>query len=134
MTFFRNTILPILAATIWISISEFVRNEVLLKSYWVAHYQELGLVFPSDPVNGAVWGLWSLLFAIAVFIISRRFSLWETTMLAWFVGFVLMWVVLWNLDVLPVGILLFAIPLSLLEAFLAALIIEKFLRSQTRLT
>ena len=129
MTFFRNTILPILAATIWISISEFVRNELLLKSYWVAHYQDLGLIFPSDPVNGAVWGLWSLLFAIGIFIISRRFSLWETTLLAWFLGFVLMWVVLWNMDVLPLGILLFAIPLSLLEAFLAALIMDKFPRS-----
>ena len=130
MTFFRNTILPILAATIWISLSEFVRNELLLKSYWVAHYQDLGLIFPSDPVNGAVWGLWSLLFAIGIFIISRRFSFYETTLLAWFLGFVLMWVVLWNMDVLPLGILLFAIPLSLLEAFLAALIIDKFPRSQ----
>ena len=129
MTFFRNTILPILAATIWISLSEFVRNELLLKSYWVAHYQDLGLIFPSDPVNGAVWGLWSLLFAIGIFIISRRFSFYETTLLAWFLGFVLMWVVLWNMDVLPLGILLFAIPLSLLEAFLAALIMDKFPRS-----
>ena len=129
MTFFRNTILPILAAAIWISISEFVRNELLLKSYWAAHYQDLGLIFPSDPANGAVWGLWSLLFAIGIFIISRRFSLWETTLLAWFLGFVLMWVVLWNMDVLPLGILLFAIPLSLLEAFLAALIMDKFPRS-----
>lgn len=125
MTFFRNTILPILAATVWISVSEFVRNQLLLEAYWVEHYQGLGLVFPADPVNGAVWGLWSLLFAIAVFIMSRRFSLLETTLLAWFVGFVLMWVVLWNMDVLPVGILLFAVPLSLLEAFVAALIVDK---------
>lgn len=125
MSFIRNTILPILAATVWISVSEFVRNQLLLDAYWVEHYQDLGLVFPSDPVNGAVWGLWSLLFAIAVFIMSRRFSLLETTLLAWFVGFVLMWVVLWNMDVLPVGILLFAVPLSLLEAFVAALIVDK---------
>jgi hypothetical protein len=125
VTFFRNAILPILAATVWISVSEFVRNQLLLEAYWVEHYQDLGLVFPSDPVNGAVWGLWSLLFAIAVFIMSRRFSLLETTLLAWFVGFVLMWVVLWNMDVLPVGILLFAVPLSLLEAFVAALIVDK---------
>jgi hypothetical protein len=125
VTFFRNAILPILAATVWISVSEFVRNQLLLDAYWVEHYQDLGLVFPSEPVNGAVWGLWSLLFAIAVFIMSRRFSLLETTLLAWFVGFVLMWVVLWNMDVLPVGILLFAVPLSLLEAFVAALIVDK---------
>jgi hypothetical protein len=122
----RNTVLPILLATIWISVSEFFRNEVLLKSYWVEHYEKLGIVFPSEPINGAIWGLWSLLFAIAIFIISRRFSLLETTLLAWFVGFVLMWVVLWNMNVLPLGILMFAIPLSVVEAFLGALIIDKF--------
>jgi hypothetical protein len=121
----KKTILPILLATIWISISEFVRNELLLKSFWVEHYQKLGLVFPSEPINGAVWGLWSLLFAISIFIIAKRFTLIETTLLFWFVGFVLMWVVIGNLNVLPYGILNYAIPLSLLEAFVAAFIIKK---------
>jgi len=66
--------LPVLLATIWISISEFVRNEFLLKSYWTDHYQTLGLVFPSEPINGAVWGIWSLCFAIAIFIIAKKLS------------------------------------------------------------
>ncbi len=121
----KKTVLPILLATIWISISEFVRNEFLVKSYWTRHYEQLGLTFPSEPVNGAIWGLWSLLFAIAIFIISKKFSLLHTTLLSWFVGFVLMWVVIGNMGFLPEGILLFAVPLSLLEAFLAALIIKK---------
>lgn len=121
----KKTVLPILLATIWISISEFVRNEFLVKSYWTGHYEQLGLTFPSEPVNGAIWGFWSLLFAIAIFIISKKFSLLHTTLLSWFVGFVLMWVVIGNMGFLPEGILLFAVPLSLLEAFLAALIIKK---------
>ncbi len=121
----RKTILPILLATVWISASEFFRNEVLLKSYWTEHYASLGLVFPSEPVNGALWGLWSLLFAIAVYIIARRFNLWQTTLLAWFTAFVLMWVVIGNMNVLPYGILPVAVPLSLLEAFVAAWIIKK---------
>ncbi len=121
----KKTVLPIFLATVWISISEFVRNEFIVKSYWTGHYEKLGLVFPAEPVNGAVWGLWSLLFAIAIFIISKKFSLLQTTFLSWFVGFVLMWVVAWNLSVLPVGILIIAVPLSLLEAFVAAVIIKK---------
>jgi len=125
MTFLKKTILPVLLATIWISISEFVRNEFLLKTYWTEHYQSLGIVFPAEPINGAIWGLWSLLFAIAIFIISKKFSLFQTTMLSWFVGFVLMWVVIGNMGVLPKGILYIAIPLSLLEAFLASFIIKK---------
>ena len=122
---FKKTIFPVLLATIWISISEFVRNEFLAKSYWIKHYQKVGLVFPSEPLNGAVWGLWSLLFAISIFIISKKFSLIETTLFSWLVGFVLMWIVIGNLNVLPYGILIYAIPLSLLEAFVATFIIKK---------
>ena len=125
MKLLRHTILPVLLATIWISISEFVRNEYILKSYWTTHYQSLGLTFPSEPVNGAVWGLWSLCFASAIFIMAKKFSLLQTTFLSWFVGFVLMWIVIWNMNVLPAGILFFAVPLSLMEAYLASLIIKK---------
>jgi len=125
MKLIRNIILPVLLAAVWISISEFVRNEFLVKSFWTDHYKTLGLIFPSAPVNGALWGLWSLLFAVAVFIIARRFTLVQTTFLSWFVAFVMMWVVIGNLGVLPYGLLLFGIPLSILESFVAALIIKK---------
>jgi hypothetical protein len=64
----------LLLATIWISKSEFVRNEFLLKSYWTNHYESMGLGFPSEPVSGAVWGIWSLCFAIAICIIAKKFS------------------------------------------------------------
>ena len=124
----RNIILPVLLAAGWISISEFVRNEFLVKSFWTDHYKTLGLIFPSAPVNGALWGLWSLLFAVAIFIIARRFTLVQTTFLSWFVAFVMMWVVIGNLGVLPYGLLLFGIPLSILESFIAALIIKKLHR------
>jgi hypothetical protein len=125
MNFLKNTIVPIFVATIWISISEFVRNEFIVKSYWTEHYESLGLVFPSEPVNGAIWGVWSLLFAIAIYIILRRFSLTQTVFLSWFVGFVLMWVVVGNMGVLPSGILFIAVPLSLLEVFVATILIKK---------
>ena len=125
MSFIKKSVIPILVATVWISISEFVRNEYLVKSLWTEHYSKLGMVFPSEPINGVVWGLWSLLFAIAIFIISRKFNLNETALLSWLVGFVLMWVVIGNMGVLPEGLLLYAVPLSLLEAYLASLIMHK---------
>ena len=125
MNFLKKTVLPILLATIWISISEFVRNEFLIKSFWTEHYGRLGLVFPSESINGAIWGLWSLLFAISILIISKKFSWVETAFLSWFVAFILMWVVIGNLGVLPFGMLYFAIPLSLLESFVASFIIKK---------
>jgi hypothetical protein len=125
MNFLKKTILPVFLATVWISVSEFARNELMFKSYWVEHYSGKGLVFPAEPVNGAAWGLWSLLFAVAIYIISKKYTLVQTFLLSWFAGFVLMWVVIGNLGVLPYGLLYFAVPQSLLEAFVAAVIVKK---------
>jgi hypothetical protein len=121
----KKTILPILLATIWISISEFARNTFLVHAYWVEHYQNLGMTFPEQPINGAVWGIWSLCFATAILILSKKFTLLQTTLIAWFIGFVLMWLVIGNMGVLPLRILPIAVPLSLVEAFLASWIIKK---------
>lgn len=118
-------ILAVISATVWISLSEFVRNEFLLKDYWTIHYEEMGLTFPAEPVNGAIWGLWSLVFSIVIFFLAQKFSLWQTFLLSWTIGFVMMWLVIGNLAVLPYNILPYAIPLSLLEAFIASLIINK---------
>jgi hypothetical protein len=117
--------LVILAATVWISVSEFVRNQFLVQSHWEAHYRSKGLVFPAEPVNGAVWGLWSLVFAGVIYTISRRFSFIHTAILSWVLGFVMMWIVIGNLGVLPYGILPLAIPLSMLEAAIATWIVLK---------
>ena len=67
---------------------------------------------------------------MAIFILSKKFTLLQTTLLSWFIGFVLMWVVIGNMGVLPYGILYAAVPLSLLEAFLASLIIHKLSGTQ----
>lgn len=125
MNLIKKTILPVFLATIWISISEFVRNEFLLKSFWTKHYNDLGLTFPSELANGAVWGIWSLFFAVGIFILAKKFTLIQTTFLSWFVAFVMMWLVIGNLGVFPYSILLYAIPLSILESFIATLIIKK---------
>lgn len=125
MSFLKIKLFPILLATIWISISEFFRNEILLKEHWVSHYQGLGLIFPSTPINGAIWGLWSLFFAIGIYMISRKFTLIQTTLLSWWMGFILMWVVTGNMAVLPFSILPFTVPLSFLEAFVASWLIVK---------
>ena len=122
----RGIILPVLLATLWIILSEFVRNEFLVKSFWIRHYDDLGLIFPSKPVNGALWGIWSLLFAIVVFIMAKKFTLLQTTFLSWFAAFVMMWVVIGNLGVLPYGLLVYAIPLSILESFVATMIVKSF--------
>ena len=121
---FRNIIAVILTG-IWVNASEFFRNEVLLKTYWIDHYRSLGMTFPSEPLNGMIWVAWGFLFAIAIYIISRKFDLIKTTLISWFMAFVLMWIVTWNLNVLPSAILIYAVPLSLLEAFIGSYICIK---------
>ena len=86
-------IIAVVLTGIWVNASEFFRNEVLLKKYWVDHYQSLGMTFPSAPKNGMIWVAWGFLFSIAIYLISRRFNLIQTALISWFMAFVLMWVV-----------------------------------------
>jgi hypothetical protein len=121
----KKTVLPVLLATLWIATSEFVRNQLLLKTAWEEHYAQMGQVFPAAPLNGAIWGVWSLAYAMVIYAMARNGSLVRATALAWFIGFVLMWLVIGNLGVLPFSILPVAVPLSLLEAFGAVLIVRR---------
>lgn len=122
----KKSILPIVLATAWIGFSEFLRNELLFKSYWIEHYRSMGLVFPSEMLNNAVWGIWSLVFATAIYLISRKLSLRQTTFLGWLTGFVMMWLVIGNMGVLPFELLYYAVPMSLIEVFVASWIIFAF--------
>jgi hypothetical protein len=104
---------------IWIAVSEFVRNEMIFKHLWVQHYNELGIVFKTEPLNGFIWILWSFIVAFLIQRLNTKFSTFETLALTWVVAFLLMWFVIGNLDVLPPTLLLFAVPLSVLEIVIA---------------
>ncbi len=121
----KYSVLAIFAATLWISFSEFLRNEILFKSMWVNHFERLGLIFPDTPINGATWGVWSLCFAVLIYFINTKFTFSQSIILSWLAGFILMWISLWNLKVLPLNILIFAVPLSLIEISIASFIILK---------
>ncbi len=125
MDYFKKTILPILLAGIWINLSETLRWIFLAKPCWLEHHQNLGIVLPEEPINMIIWMIWGFIFATTIFIFSRKFNLWQTTFLSWFLFLPLLWIVLWNLGLLPEGIVLIAAPLGLIEAFIAALICQK---------
>jgi len=124
-----KTILTVVVAGIWIGLCEFVRNQLVLVSQWQNHYRGMRLEFPSKPVNGIMWMVWSFMFAGVAFAISRRFGLWQTTFIGWLLGWVMMWVVIWNLLALPVGILPIAVPFSFVEALGAAFLCRKLART-----
>lgn len=85
----------------------------------------MGLEFPSKPINGAVWGLWAIIFSILIYVITKKFTPMQTFALCWTLGFVLMWLVIGNLGVLPYKILLLAVPMSMIEVAVAILIIKR---------
>ena len=120
-----RSILAVVLTGIWVDASEFFRNEFLLKSFWIEHYRLLKMTFPSEPLNGVLWVVWGFLFAIALYVISRKFNLVLTALISWFMAFLLMWIVIFNLNVLPVSILIYAVPLSLLEVFVGTYICIK---------
>jgi hypothetical protein len=122
-----NIAIAILLSGFWITFSEFLRNEILFKSYWVNHFNSIGLKFETLPLNGMLWTLWSFLLAFVIFILLQKFSFCKTLFLTWILAFVMMWIVAYNLQVLPTSILLISIPLSLLEVFVAIWIIRKLL-------
>ncbi|MCA9328575.1 hypothetical protein KC959_02300 [Candidatus Saccharibacteria bacterium] len=124
----RKTVSAIFLAGLWIAASEFVRNEVLLKSFWTEHYQSLGMTFPSEPKNGFFWFVWSLALSGFIYMLSRKFATKDTILIVWFSGFFMMWLVVGNMAVLPIKILPFAIPLSLFEVCLADKIIRKIIK------
>ncbi len=126
MSDLKKALLPVILAGVWVNICEFVRNELLFKHYWVDHFAGMGLVFPSDPVNGAVLVGWGFSMAAFVWALSRRFCLRDTFLLSWFAGFLMMWMVAWNLSVLPSGLLWIAVPFSMVEVAGASFIVRKF--------
>jgi len=120
---------PFLSVTIagfWITFSEFLRNEILFKSYWIDHYRLLGLKFETTPVNGILWMVWSFLLAYLIYKLLQKYSLRETIILSWIPAFLMMWITIYNLQVLPVSLLLIAVPLSVLEIYVSVLILVKF--------
>ncbi len=118
----KKPALAVLVSGIWISFSEFLRNEILFKGFWLDRYAEIGMEFPSAMINNLVWGLWSFVFAGCVLMLSIRLKRIEAFAIAWVTGFALMWMTVGNLNVLPFGLLPYAVPLSALEVYVALLI------------
>jgi hypothetical protein len=125
----KKTYLTIILTTVWIGISEFLRNEFLFKSFWEAHYRQLGLEFKTLPINGILWLIWSFFLALIINEILKKFSTLKTFFLTWIMAFLMMWLTIYNLQVLPLQILIFAIPLSILEIVVAMLIIKKITKT-----
>lgn len=77
-----RVVLAILAAGIWMNLSEFVRNELLVRELWINGFSAIGLSFPSDPVNGAVWGVWTFIFVTVLVLLTRTLGVIRSTLMS----------------------------------------------------
>jgi hypothetical protein len=71
-------------------------------------------------------GCLGFLLAYVLYELLQKFSLKKSIIFTWIPSFLMMWIVIFNLQTLPLDILIFAVPLSLLEIFIAGIIINKF--------
>ncbi|MBU0660891.1 hypothetical protein KKG22_01775 [Patescibacteria group bacterium] len=124
----KKTILSVFFAGLWINFFEFFRNEFLLKSFWTNHYEAIGMPYPGAWYNGLVWGIWGFAFAYAIYVIYKKHSFWSAVWLSWFVGFVLMWLVVGNMGIFPLNILWYAVPMSVLEVLVAMKIYQRMVK------
>jgi len=128
----KRIALAVVISGIWITASEFVRNEVMFKSYWLNKYAALGHPFPSTPINNLLWVAWSFLLAGCMVYLVRKLSFVGAALVTWVFAFVMMWVVIWNLHVLPTGLLSVAVPWSLVEVIVAVLIARLVLKKRAK--
>ena len=127
----KKYLLAVLISGIWINVSEFVRNELVIKKLWVEGFQKMGLIFPTSPINSVVWGLWAFLFAAILMKLCTKFNTLHSALIAWSTGFVFFWLATMNMGVLPSGILYWAIPWSFVEVYIAALLCTKIIENKT---
>lgn len=124
----KNTI-AILAAAVWISLAEFLRNEFLIQSSLSVPLQGMGHYLYTEPNNGNATGFWALAIALLMFMISRKFNFWITAFTGWAAGFILLWVFGSHVLEAATSSLAFIVPLSVLEMILAAWIIVRISHS-----
>jgi hypothetical protein len=112
----------ILLVAVWINFSGTVRWMLFAKQRFDALYEGRGLEFPNALVNNILWIVWGVLAAVLVVFLSKKSTMLLTFALSWLAAFAMHWIVLWNAAALPLDLLWIAVPWSLVEVFIAALI------------
>lgn len=127
MANFKKTIWQILLVSLWVNIFETLRWMLFAKPSIDMHFKAANLVLPNEPINNLLWLIWGIIIAVMIFIISKKFKVLQTTFIVWITVYVLHWIALWNMAVLPINILWLAVPLTFINVLVGALICAKFI-------
>jgi hypothetical protein len=100
------------------------------RPYIDMHFKAANLVLPNEPINNILWLIWGIIIAVMIFIISKKFKVLQTTFIVWIIVYVMHWIALWNMAVLPINILLLAVPLTFINVLVGALISNRFISKE----
>jgi hypothetical protein len=123
---YKKAIWQIIIVSIWINIAETLRWVFFTKDYFIKHYQDMNLVLPFGPLYLVLWLIWGILLSVMIFIISKKFTILQTTFIIWLMAFFMVWITLFNMNALPVSILWLVVPLSFISILVGVLISKYF--------
>jgi len=122
----KKAIWKILLVSIWINIFETLRWMLFAKPEIDMHFKAANLVLPNEPINNLLWLIWGIIIAVMIFIVSKKFKVLQTTFIVWITVYVMHWIALWNMAVLPINILWLAVPLTFINVLIGVLISKYF--------
>ena len=129
---YLKTIWQIFLVSIWINIFETLRWMLFAKPEIDMHFKAANIVLPNEPINNLLWLIWGIIIAVMIFIVSKKFKVLQTTFIVWITVYVMHWIALWNMAVLPINILWLAVPLTFINVLVGALI-SKYFQSNEKL-
>jgi hypothetical protein len=130
MSNFKKAFWQVLLVSLWVNIFETLRWMLFAKPDIDIHFKAANLVLPNEPVNNILWLIWGIIIAVMIFIISKKFKVLQTTFIVWIIVYVMHWIALWNMAVLPINVLWLAVPLNFINVLVGALICNRFLRKE----
>jgi hypothetical protein len=130
MTNFKKVFWQVLIVSLWVNIFETLRWILFVKPDIDIYFKSANLVLPNGPINNMLWLIWGIIIAVMIFIISKKYKVLQTTFIVWVTVYVMHWIALWNMAVLPINILLLAVPLTFINVLVGALICNRFLSKE----
>lgn len=131
MANFKKAIWQIFVVSVWINIFETLRWVLFAKPDIDMHFKAANLVLPNEPINNILWLIWGIIIAGMIYTISKKYKVLETTFIVWITVYVMHWIALWNFAVLPINVLLLAVPLTFINVLVGALICYRFIRKKS---
>jgi hypothetical protein len=133
----RAFVKALVANIVWINLSEVFRYFALVMPMMRSSLSAVHNVAPMDVQVFAIWGVWDtiLVFAVTgfVWLFLERFGYGRRNaliagVLFWIAVFVILWLGLFNMNLATLSILAAALPLALVEIFIAAIITDWSMR------